>query len=242
MPVARRRRLGPASGPFLQLNPGLPGGLPRSAVWVATATARVPTANRIPGTSRTVFPWVPNLEKSISGARRCTKVHGGVLGSPGDPSLGWTAWPPDPVKSKTGQVLVKFRSSFSPAGRLGRLPIPGARRAGVTKGAKKCHPKLWRLSIAGFDARVLLPNRPVEGRLRTGSCPRAGSAKTSIQVIGSHEKSSWVILAGVAGGGQPREQPRIPDLLPMPHRRVLRTSHQGESLCNEPHPFPFTPH
>ena len=133
VPVARRRRLGPASGPFLQLTPGLPGGLPRSAVWVATATARVPTANRIPGTSRTVFPWVPNLEKSISGVQKCTEVHGGVLRSPGSPPLGGLARASQPWKLKSGEVLVQFRCSFHPAGRLGRLALPGTRLKPVTK-------------------------------------------------------------------------------------------------------------
>jgi hypothetical protein len=74
----------------------------------------------------------------ISGARRCTKVHGGVFRSPGSPPLGQPAWPARPCKTEN-------RSSFQPPGRLSRLAhsrrapkTSDKTRQNIPKRAKPC--------------------------------------------------------------------------------------------------------
>jgi hypothetical protein len=75
---------------------------PRAALWRGVGC--VPAHNLT-----TVFPWFPNLEKPISGVRKCTKVHGGVLGSPGSPPLGR---PLRALPDRRNSKEVKFWCSF----------------------------------------------------------------------------------------------------------------------------------
>jgi hypothetical protein len=83
-----------------------------------------------PTTLTTVLARFPILENFISGARRCTKVHGGVLRSPGSPPLWRPAWPSRPCKienrSSFGQVSIR------PAGSAA-WHFRGARPKPVTK-------------------------------------------------------------------------------------------------------------
>ena len=83
--------------------------------------------------SKKSSPGSQTSKNLISGARRCTKVHGGVLRSPGSPPLGGLcARFPTLQTRKPVKFWCSFGASFHPAGRLGRLALPGARPKGVT--------------------------------------------------------------------------------------------------------------
>jgi hypothetical protein len=142
-----------------------------------------------PQTPTTVFPWFPNLENFISGVRRCTKVHGGVLRFPDSPPLGRPVWPSRPCKtekrSSFGKVLVKFSSAWS------------ARPLGLSRRAPRTSDK----------SRQIATNRDIPGsgdsesvcsaltlfyqavRFGAGSCPRVGGTRNSFSLIGSHVRS-----------------------------------------------------
>jgi hypothetical protein len=140
-----RRRPSPVLGCFFQLNPGLQGSLQSSAPGRPPTNPQYRAGNWQPRTPIRTLAWFPNLEKSISGARRCTKVHGGVLRSPGSPPLGGRVRLSRPCKTENrssfGQVLVKFSSAGSarPLGPSGRAPKGGDKtRQNIPRRAKPC--------------------------------------------------------------------------------------------------------
>jgi hypothetical protein len=197
--IARRRRLCLAPGRFFQLNPGLRSGLPRSAARMATASTGVPTANGERRTARTVLPCALSLENSISGARRCTKVHGGVLCSPGKPSLGRPARSSRPWKLKSGGPPSVLRHPTS--------VLPGARPGPVTN-RDKTRQKATNHDIPGFGDSESLRSALVffskTVRFWTGFGPVFVQildtwTGISLSVIGSHVWSSLLISAGMAG-------------------------------------------
>jgi hypothetical protein len=156
-----------------------------------------------PPTRTPVFSRFPILENLISGARRCTKVHGGVLRSPGRLPLGRPAWPSRPCKtehrSSFGKVLVKFPAGGSarPLDPSGRAPKGGDKtRQNIPKRAKPCF----------GDSKSLRSAFTVLGqsvRFGAGSCPRVGGARNSFSVIGGNVRSSLVISMGEAGVADP---------------------------------------